>query len=83
MSASVRLDKLLANLGYGSRRDVNILVRNGKVTLDGAVGFDPRGERLAVHCHEGNVFPLQSRLLLCDAARMDTARYEFDPLPAQ
>ena len=37
MSARVRLDKLLANLGYGSRRDVNILVRNGKVTLDGAV----------------------------------------------
>lgn len=36
MSASVRLDKLLANLGYGSRRDVNILVRNGKVSLDGA-----------------------------------------------
>lgn len=31
----VRLDKLLANLGYGSRREVATLVRAGRVALDG------------------------------------------------
>lgn len=30
-----RLDRLLANLGYGSRREVNALVRAGGVVLDG------------------------------------------------
>lgn len=32
---SVRLDRLLANLGYGSRREVHDLVRRGGVVLDG------------------------------------------------
>ena len=32
---SIRLDRLLANLGYGSRREANALARNGLVTLDG------------------------------------------------
>lgn len=31
-----RLDRLLANLGYGSRREVAALVREGRVVLDGA-----------------------------------------------
>jgi len=35
-----RLDRLLANLGYGSRREVAGLVRDGKVLLDGAVVKD-------------------------------------------
>jgi 16S rRNA pseudouridine516 synthase len=35
MSKAVRLDRLLANLGYGSRREVQALVRSGGVTLDG------------------------------------------------
>ena len=35
--ALVRLDRLLANLGYGSRRDINNMVRDGRVMLDGAV----------------------------------------------
>lgn len=34
---TVRLDKLLANLGYGSRREIQALVRAGRVELDGAV----------------------------------------------
>lgn len=34
MSGAVRLDKLLANLGYGSRREVSAAVRAGRVTLD-------------------------------------------------
>ena len=33
---SVRLDRLLANLGYGSRREMQLLARNGRITLDGA-----------------------------------------------
>jgi pseudouridine synthase len=35
MSGSVRLDRLLANLGYGSRREVQALARAGAITLDG------------------------------------------------
>ena len=35
MSGSVRLDKLLANLGYGSRNEVQHLARSGSVMLDG------------------------------------------------
>ena len=33
---SVRLDRLLANLGYGSRRDVQAMIAAGDVVLDGA-----------------------------------------------
>lgn len=32
-----RLDRLLANLGYGSRREIQYLVNDGAVTLDGEV----------------------------------------------
>ena len=32
-----RLDRLLANLGYGSRREVTDLVARRQVLLDGAV----------------------------------------------
>ncbi|RIY01983.1 16S rRNA pseudouridine(516) synthase [Aureimonas flava] len=31
-----RLDKLLANLGYASRREIQLLARNGRIRLDGA-----------------------------------------------
>ncbi|HSZ52639.1 MAG TPA: pseudouridine synthase [Caulobacteraceae bacterium] len=37
---SLRLDRLLANLGYGSRREANALVRDGLATLDGRVLTD-------------------------------------------
>ncbi|WP_297511356.1 pseudouridine synthase [uncultured Caulobacter sp.] len=42
-----RLDRLLANLGYGSRKEVQALVSAGKVVLDGAVLKDA-GARIAV-----------------------------------
>jgi 16S rRNA pseudouridine516 synthase len=42
-----RLDRLLANLGYGSRREVQTLVAAGKVVLDGKVLKDA-GVRIAV-----------------------------------
>jgi 16S rRNA pseudouridine516 synthase len=44
---SLRLDRLLANLGYGSRREVQGLVGAGEVVLDGATLTDA-GARLAV-----------------------------------
>ncbi len=34
---TMRLDRLLANLGYGSRREMQTLARNGRIRLDGAV----------------------------------------------
>ncbi|MGO9390745.1 pseudouridine synthase [Rhodoblastus sp.] len=34
--STCRLDRLLANLGYGSRREIEILARNGRIKLDGA-----------------------------------------------
>jgi 16S rRNA pseudouridine516 synthase len=42
-----RLDRLLANLGYGSRRDVQALVSAGKVMFDGVVIKDA-GQKVAV-----------------------------------
>lgn len=47
MTTTLRLDRLLANLGYGSRREVQQLVRLGVVTLDGDVLTDA-DRRLAV-----------------------------------
>jgi 16S rRNA pseudouridine516 synthase len=35
MSVTVRLDRLLSNRGYGSRREVQALVKAGQVVLDG------------------------------------------------
>lgn len=32
---SLRLDRLLANMGYGSRREIQMLGRQGRITLDG------------------------------------------------
>jgi len=42
-----RLDRLLANLGYGSRRDVQALVSAGKVVLDG-LAIKDSGQKIAV-----------------------------------
>ena len=33
---TARLDRLLANLGYGSRREVQAMIARGRITLDGA-----------------------------------------------
>ena len=41
MSKTLRLDRLLANMAYGSRREVQQMVRAGTVTLDGAPLRDP------------------------------------------
>ena len=39
--SAMRLDRLLANLGYGSRREVAWLAGQGRVALDGAKVRDP------------------------------------------
>ena len=44
---SVRLDKLLANLGYGSRREIQGLARAGAIRLD-ASELDDAGARIAL-----------------------------------
>jgi 16S rRNA pseudouridine516 synthase len=36
VSGTLRLDRLLANMGYGSRKEVQWLIRQGRVELDGA-----------------------------------------------
>jgi 16S rRNA pseudouridine516 synthase len=40
MSSTLRLDRLLANMGYGSRKDIQMLVRHGRVVLDGKAMVD-------------------------------------------
>lgn len=47
MSTDVRLDKLLANLGYGSRRDVAAMARAGRIALDG-VALARADQRIAM-----------------------------------
>lgn len=37
----LRLDRLLANMGYGSRRDIEALARTGRIVLDGKALKDP------------------------------------------
>ncbi len=43
MSGTIRLDRLIANLGYGSRNEVQALARNERVLLDGAPIKDAGG----------------------------------------
>ena len=38
---ALRLDRLLSNLGYGARSQVQRLLRQGRVSLDGAALDDP------------------------------------------
>ncbi len=38
---TLRLDRLLANLGYGSRKEVQGLIQSGRVVLDGEAERDP------------------------------------------
>ena len=50
----IRLDKMLANLGYGSRKEVKLLIRKGHVMINGTVikkddfRLDPEKDRVEV-----------------------------------
>ena len=46
----IRLDRLLANLGYASRSEANHLIRNGRVSVDDNVVRDPSS-----HVNPGSV----------------------------
>ncbi|MBB6691841.1 rRNA pseudouridine synthase [Cohnella xylanilytica] len=41
MKKTIRLDKMLGNLGYGTRSGIKALVRQGAVTVNGAAAKDP------------------------------------------
>lgn len=41
MSTTMRLDRILSNLGYGGRKEMGMAVRNGWVDVDGARVHDP------------------------------------------
>ncbi len=47
MSNNARLDRLLANMGYGSRREIQMLAKSGAITLDGAP-WKKADERIAL-----------------------------------
>ena len=63
---TLRLDRLLGNLGYGSRKEVQALIEGGRVVLDGTVEDDP-GQRVYV---KANL-----------AQRMTVAGVALDPPP--
>ena len=50
----IRLDKMLANLGYGSRKEVKLLIRKGHVMINGTIikkddfRLDPEKDRVEV-----------------------------------
>lgn len=50
-----RLDKILSNLGYGTRKEVKALVKNAAITVDGAVikdsgmGVDPEKSHIEIN----------------------------------
>ncbi|SET10746.1 pseudouridine synthase [Anaerobranca gottschalkii] len=41
MGKKMRLDKVLANMGFGSRKDIKKLVKAGKVSINGELANDP------------------------------------------
>ena len=46
MKEQIRLDRLLANSGYGSRSDVKAMIHAGEVTVNGVPA-----ERVDIHVH--------------------------------
>lgn len=58
----LRLDRLLANMGYGSRREVQQLVWSGLVTLDGIV-IEQADQRIAVTRDLSNRMRVQGKPL--------------------
>lgn len=96
MSATLRLDRLLANLGYGARREVQQMVRAGLVALDGAplrdadlrLALDPDlGERLTVEGEPLDPLPGMAVMLHKPAgvtcSHKEAGELVYDLLPAR
>ena len=70
-TATTRLDRLLATMGYGSRREMQLLANNGRITLDG-VEVEDAGMRIPVtadlptrlHLNGQPIDPLPGMVLL-------------------
>ncbi len=60
---TVRLDRLLSNLGYGSRKEVGALIRKGLVTIQGHVVDNERKSVFLAEVQDGNI--------LLDGRRLD------------
>jgi len=62
-----RLDKLLSEAGVASRKELKIMIRAGRVTVDGEVAKNPEqkvDERTAEVCVDGQIVGKQRRILL-------------------
>ncbi len=94
--ALVRLDKLLGNLGYGSRREVQALARAGRVSLDGvalpaADGRVALAPDLPARLHVGGeaLDPLPGLVLVMhkpvgvSCSHRETGSLVYDLLPAR
>lgn len=85
----MKLVKLLANLGYGSRKDVQALLRNGWVTRrDGSeIGPDDSAEHADILVDDQPLDPAQGMLLMLHkpvgytCSTKDTGRLIYDLLP--
>ena len=85
----MKLVKLLANLGYGSRKDVTALLRNGWVTrVDGSeLGMDDAAEHADILVDDEPLDPAQGMILMLHkpvgytCSTKDTGRLIYDLLP--
>ena len=60
--SKMRLDRLMANLGYGSRKDIARLVADERVTLHGGVLVDA-GESIALEDVRSGALRLDDELV--------------------
>ena len=87
----MKLVKLLANLGYGSRKEVLAMLRNGWVTrIDGSeLGADDAAEHADILLDDEPLDPAQGMILMLHkpvgytCSSKDTGRLIYDLLPAR
>ncbi|MGA9421844.1 MAG: pseudouridine synthase [Rhodanobacteraceae bacterium] len=85
----MKLTRLLANLGYGSRKDVALMLRNGLVTrADGSpLGRDDDAEHADIRVDDEPLDPPHGMVLLlhkptgCTCSTKDGGRVIYDLLP--
>ncbi len=91
---TIRLDRLLANLGYGSRREILLLARAGRIRLDNEIlhdveqrlTLDPAlASRLSVHGEELDPLPgvvlMMNKPLGVTCSRKESGPLVFSLLP--